>query len=461
MTEMIFSFDTEDFVTPESDDALLAIAEMLSRHGIRGSFAIVGDKARALWTRGRRNVIDAVARHDVQYHANTHLIWPQTTLELSRLGWDEGVDLVMDSERHGIEDVAEAFDQRPVAWIRCGGNWDPRLLYGLNLLGIRGYVPSQFLLPGGAPIWYDNTLNYPYSIAIEHYYALATAADDLRAEVMRQKEADGGKGIPIVAFAHPCIFTCATFYDLHNQTAPGVFPPKREWRPAPLLPRAEVQRRLALLEGLVAVAEADPEIEIVTHREFIRRREEQHRWLSREEVLSMARAVRSRFDYLRLGSGYLSPADAFAVLSLALTRSAASGSLPAEVPVRHIIGPPEPAGALEAGFATTVQAVIAACVLVEEEIDRSHRMPSGVTLDGRAVPPTSFLMALADAVIAIGAESAAPIPVEPAPAYPAAKTDIYRDVRVRSSELPDDFEEGTIVTHTHLQTWTARPAVRQ
>jgi len=41
--EMILSFDTEDFVTPQSDDALLMLATELTRHGIRGCFALVGD----------------------------------------------------------------------------------------------------------------------------------------------------------------------------------------------------------------------------------------------------------------------------------------------------------------------------------------------------------------------------------------------------------------------------------
>jgi len=456
---MIFSFDTEDFVTPESDDALLAIANLLSRAGIRASFAVVGDKARVLWTRGRKDVIDAVARHDIQYHANTHLIWPQTTLALSRMGWDEGIGLVMDSEQHGLEDVAEAFDQRPVAWIRCGGNWDPRLLYGLNLLGLKAYVPSQYLLPGGGPIWYVNTLNYWYSIALERYFRPEATGSDLGAEFRRHKEALSGKDVPIVAYSHPCMFTTAQFYDLHNQFRSGDFLPKNAWRPAPLLPRDEVRRRLGILEGLARMAASDPEVEIITHREFIGRREEQRRWLGREELLQAARGVRSRFDYLPLAEGYLSAADVFGALSLALRHHAVSGSLPDQVPVRRLIGPPATAPDLESSFQTTVERVEEASTQVEDEVDRGHRMPSRLILDGRAVPPSSFLMTMAEAVLSVASGSDSPIAVEPAPAFPRCQTDIYRNVRVSSSELPEDFEEGTIVTHTHLQTWTARPAV--
>ncbi len=462
MSEFVFSFDTEDFVTPETDNALLAIAQLLTRYGIRASFAVVGDKARALWSRRRRDVIGALARHDIQYHANNHLLWPQTTLELSRLGWDEGVDLVVDTEARGLADVAEAFGQRPVAWIRCGGNWDPRLLYGLSLLGIQGFVPSTYLLPEGGPIWYAGVLNYWYSIAMERFFD--TGPEALVAEFRTQKQRVAGSDTPIVAFAHPCMFITSRFYDLHNMTAHGVFPPKKDWRPAPLLSRAEFQRRLGVLEGLAQAVALDPEVKTITHREFLRRRLEAPRWLDVAEARQAAAAVQATFDYQRLGDGWLSVADVFGALSAALTGMvasgdrAATGALPPSVPLRRIIGPPDVAPPLGEAFATTAAEIAAACAQVEDEIGRLHRMPAQVTVAGRSVPPSSFLLAMAAAVTA--PDRAAPVEVKPAPPFPLCQAKIYDKVRVRSSELPEDFQEGSIVTHTHLQTWTARPALR-
>ncbi len=456
MTEFVFSFDTEDFVTPDTDDALLAIAQLLTRHGIRASFAVVGDKARALWSRRRQDVFEALSRHDIQYHANNHLLWPQTTLELSRLRWEEGVDLVLDTEARGLADVAEAFGQRPVAYIRNGGNWDPRLLYGLSLLGIQGFVPSAYLLPEGGPLWYAGVLNYWYSIAMERFFE--KGAEALAAEFRRQKQRLAGSDIPIVAYAHPCMFITSQFYDLHNMPAHGVFPPKKDWRPAPLLSSAEFERRLAVLEGLARAVAADPDVEAITHREFLLRRREAPRWLGAAEVRQAAAAIRATFDYHRLGDGWLSTADVFGALSAALTGRAAAGALPASVPVRRLVGPPEAAPPLARAFSTTGAEIAAACAQIEDEIDRQHRMPSQVTVAGRAVPPSSFLLAMAAAVGAPGLDS--PVEVSPAPAFPLCQAAIYGNIRVRSSELPDDFEEGSIVTHTHLQTWTARPAVR-
>ncbi|MGI6209983.1 MAG: hypothetical protein ACOYEW_17400, partial [Anaerolineae bacterium] len=206
-----------------------------------------------------------------------------------------------------------------------------------------------------------------------------------------------------------------------------------------------------------AVAE-DPATEVITHREFIRRRVEAPRWLTRAELHRAAEAIRTRFDYQEMAPGWLSAADVFGALSSALVHRSRTGALPDAVPVRHLLGPPAPGPDLATPFTATAGQVADACSQVEEEASLRHRMPASVTLAGRSVSPAAFLMAMAGALAVTSAHD--PVEVAPAPPFPLCQETIYRSIRVRSSELPDDFEEGTIVTHTHLQTWTARPAVR-
>ena len=91
--------------------------------------------------------------------------------------------------------------------------------------------------------------------------------------------------------------------------------------------------------------------------------------------------------------------------------------------------------------------------ITEEDIQGKIAVMAVISMKGAA-----FLMAMAGALAVTSAHD--PVEVAPAPPFPLCQETIYRSIRVRSSELPDDFEEGTIVTHTHLQTWTARPAVR-
>ena len=58
MPRIVFSFDTEDFVSPHSDDMAKSLAETLARNGLRGSFCMVASRARALVERGRTDVLD-------------------------------------------------------------------------------------------------------------------------------------------------------------------------------------------------------------------------------------------------------------------------------------------------------------------------------------------------------------------------------------------------------------------
>src|SRR5215475_1102870 len=74
--DVILWFDTEDYLLPADDDACLRLAKMLSERHIRATFKVVGEKARVLEKRGRRDVIAALKQHDIGFHANYHSVHP-------------------------------------------------------------------------------------------------------------------------------------------------------------------------------------------------------------------------------------------------------------------------------------------------------------------------------------------------------------------------------------------------
>src|ERR1700683_4372380 len=83
-------FDPEDYIEPATDDAALRLATDLEKMGVRATFKVVGEKARVLEARGRRDVIRALAQHDIGYHSNYHSIQPTPALYLRRFGWIGG-----------------------------------------------------------------------------------------------------------------------------------------------------------------------------------------------------------------------------------------------------------------------------------------------------------------------------------------------------------------------------------
>ena len=79
-------FDTEDYIEPASDDAALRIARDLTAEGVRATFKVVGEKARVLEKRGRRDVIAAMQKHAIGYHSNWHSVHPTPAEYLVRMG---------------------------------------------------------------------------------------------------------------------------------------------------------------------------------------------------------------------------------------------------------------------------------------------------------------------------------------------------------------------------------------
>ena len=73
---LIFSFDSEDYETPAADDAEKWWAETMTKHGIIACLCVVGELARALSERGRRDVVGAMARHEIAFHSDMHSAHP-------------------------------------------------------------------------------------------------------------------------------------------------------------------------------------------------------------------------------------------------------------------------------------------------------------------------------------------------------------------------------------------------
>ena len=76
MTELIFSFDTEDPVHEEGADGILRSAELLSEAGVVGCYNTVGVLAKALKEWGREDVIEAMKKHEIDIHTNRHTFHP-------------------------------------------------------------------------------------------------------------------------------------------------------------------------------------------------------------------------------------------------------------------------------------------------------------------------------------------------------------------------------------------------
>src|SRR5882672_3569634 len=144
---IILWFDTEDYLSANDDDATKRLCELLTERGIRATFKIVGEKARVLEQRHRSDVIAALKKHDIGYHANLHSVHPTPTEYLADCGWLDGVAELVRREEAGAADVRRILGVPTLAcYGQPGSSWAPQTLPGLKQIGIA---------PGGIPCYVD------------------------------------------------------------------------------------------------------------------------------------------------------------------------------------------------------------------------------------------------------------------------------------------------------------------
>ncbi|MBP1767872.1 MAG: hypothetical protein H6P98_1987, partial [Candidatus Aminicenantes bacterium] len=134
---LVLNFDVEDYTTPVAegiDDIPKWLAETMSEERVTGTFFVIGEKARSLEERGRRDVIAAMAGHDIGSHTNRGSIHQTVTEQLENAGWEDGLRLMLEQESAGIRDLERIFGVPVATLARHGGSYGPQLVGALGLL---------------------------------------------------------------------------------------------------------------------------------------------------------------------------------------------------------------------------------------------------------------------------------------------------------------------------------------
>src|SRR6266700_1294512 len=135
--DVILWFDTEDYLLPADDDAAKRLAQMLTERNVRATFKVVGEKARVLEKRGRRDVIEALRKHDIGYHANFHSVHPTPSEYLADCGWLDGVAEFARREGGGAADVRRIFSVKTLAcYGQPGSSWAAQAIGALAAIGV-------------------------------------------------------------------------------------------------------------------------------------------------------------------------------------------------------------------------------------------------------------------------------------------------------------------------------------
>ncbi|MCK5805191.1 MAG: hypothetical protein KAI66_20340 [Lentisphaeria bacterium] len=469
--QVVFSFDTEDYVDPVSNDALKTLAESHTAHGVPACFGLVGEKARFLRNCGRLDVIEAVCRHEVGYHSAHHFMQPDNEYEqvftpehMECESWDRALTRLVAEEARGLHDVAEIFGTRPVTWLRTYGDWAPQYLTALERLGIGVYAYGPpFHIVDPQPIWYCNQLvianpRMSYESNLHRTDLTAEEKLDEQKRVFLSHLESGTERLGIVT--HPTRFISDIWWEEPNWWN-GIVdaPPREHWVAPPRFGPEKIRELLWIVDEFLCFVSGLAEVEPMTFRQFWDEREPTQSWCSRREVRALAKQCleANRPCVVKRDSGtFLSPAELFGVLLFALANPDAE-----DVPVRKLIGPTEEPHVGEIDRGAPMDAFLADCQRAELCLRDSGRVPHRVEMCVGAVGPGSFLLAMAAALSVDPAANA--VPVHTIDNLPAPMHE--NDYETLASRPPccyiqkrGEFAFPRTIRYGQLQYWTVKPA---
>jgi hypothetical protein len=216
-------FDVEDYTSPPEagmDEIPKWNAEIMTEEGVRGSFLVIGGKARSLRQRERHDVIAAMRKHEIGVHTMFGSEHPTMTEAMAPLEFRDAVQLGIEREGACYRDLKEIFQVEPGSFSSHGASQVPAMHYVAGKIFDRPWLYS--FVPTGTDgfCWYANCFQLRWSglrIA-ESAYSNPKAVDETLARWDRQIEEMAAKGYKWsnLFMAHPLMIRCKQFNDAIN-----------------------------------------------------------------------------------------------------------------------------------------------------------------------------------------------------------------------------------------------------
>jgi hypothetical protein len=466
---VVLWFDTEDYMLPASDDAAKRIAEFLSDQGVRGTFKLVGEKARVLEARHRSDVIAALSRHEIGYHSNMHSQQPTIAEYESVLDWEQGAEEFDRRERAGFDDINRIFGYAPTCFGQPGVSWAPQAYPTLKKWGMHIYLddgPQVGL--DGKPFWYGGLLNIfgiqaGQQLEPNDDWSNLESAKDYFNGLYRQLSSQPAGGLVSFMF-HPTQLVSEVFWDAVN-FAHGANPPRSEWKHQPENSPATREKAFQYFEGIIRHIKSFPNVRFVTASQAyaLYRDAAQSRSFEADELAQIARQVSPQISFQVHDSYTLSASELFALLNSVVAKAAGNGMSEPVVLHDTPYGPSSAAYGVESNQAGEVSwsQFSRTSLDVNQFLDRNRQIPNPVWLGSSAVTPESYLLALASVAQKLLRKEPPPEIVKILPAELAAGQFVAKDsVSIWNWPIfPAGFHSPHLMELARLQAWTLKPAL--
>jgi hypothetical protein len=462
---VVLWFDTEDYILPASDDAALRIAEFLSGENIRATFKVVGEKARTLERRGRRDVIAALKKHEIGFHSNWHSVQPSPALYLSHLGWDDGVAEFDRREGPGRADVERVFGVAPSCYGQPGSSWGPQSYGAMRKWGMDVYLDAgRHVDLDGRPCYYAGVFNlYKLTWTIRADLNKPEAlekAQETFAAARKALLAEGGGVVSTVY--HPCEFVHKQFWDGANFKQ-GANPPREQWRLPAAKTAEETRVSYQIFDAYVRFMKRFDDVRFVTASEAARlyRDKSRGRRFGPADIRAIAAAVGADVGFQKHGDWVLSASEVFCLLNDYV--AAHAGGPPAEgLELKATpYGPTGREPLLSEAAWTDASQFGRTSLDVADYLRKQGRVPTAVWLGSVPVPPEAYLRALAGVTLELLDGKPIPAKIEVRPARLAAARHVAEDDSSlwRWVIFPPGFRAPALMKLARQQAWTLKPAL--
>ncbi|MGQ9629704.1 MAG: hypothetical protein ACUVXI_05215 [bacterium] len=454
-----FLLDVEDFVTPESDDVARRLAEIMSEEGVRGTFMVVGEKARALAARGRRDVIDALKKHDIGLHSDTHSIHPTVLEYLFGRGWHDGIEEAYSREIKGYHAILDVFGSPPSAWGGPGNTWGPQVVPALRRMRIDAYVYAHTRVDFQSIHRFCGALAYPIGIGgFDRFYHDSPKFDAKLFDAVRELEFRIEEGCEWceVFCGHPTMLIAEEFWDGVN-FAGGRNP--NVYSPPPLRDGSTLALAYENFRRLVRTITHHPGIEVKTIRELNRIFGNQSGKIDRKDLGRYACRILERGEVCV--EKEFSPAEIFRFLLESILAWVDRGELPASLNAVEIMGPDCISEGEQGEETVSWESFLESCWGVRMSIAVEGAVPGRIPIGSGSVGPGTFYQGLARAYLAL-LTGKAPEEVKfiPFPQVPREAGELVRRLYAMKDWpiLPHSLDIKGVVELARLQTWTLKGA---
>ena len=458
-------FDTEDYITKESNDALFEILKLLNRLDIKATFPLVGKKIQFLVQEERNDILRLLSGHSLGYHSYSHSRHPTISERLAEVDWKNGISIFESSEFPGLELFREVLDKNPVCYTQPGGNWVPHafpVLYNWNIPIHFSEAWNSYLDLGYSPYYYQDVLTW--SAPVTAPKPMLNRIPFLEEETItmlsnRYNHLMENNGGTILIVAHPTELVTLEYWDIvnfgsgmnHSRTVPR------------LRKKNDVKASIVSLERILKFLRSLPKVNFITADDLIREFSfpSDNKTANYEQIEVLVRTITAgnTFGYLPFKNGYLSPAEAFSLLvQTAMNLTAGKQT---ECCIMHLSAPENnQKSPLKSNLKINARDF-------KGMIERTYisltqgNIPSSISFQGISIRPEEFAWTLAGYLLNYFSNGKFPVEVslKAVEFTPRKCLKSLKDIHWDWPVFAPEFEPLNLYKAAEKQLWTLKPAV--